>query len=155
SGEESCAATTEINEAFDDFAIAASNPNQSFQSYGLVSSANDRVGSQLLEIIMTAYNEATSERDSALATLAVSSVVNDHHIMQKQLARDQSNKAPVGGMRSSDDEMLALCKQLGSEIAAKTDAEFEIKRLKEQLELERKCAQAKEAELLEQLSKKK
>ena len=111
---------------------------------------------------MTAYNEATSERDTALATLAVSSVLNDHLIMQKQLARSTSNTRQIAEMsrqgsmhQSSDDEMLALCKQLGSEIAAKTDAEFEIKRLKEQLELERKCAQAKEAELLEQLSKKK
>jgi len=58
------------------------------------------------------------------------------------------------GHQSSDDEMLALCKQLGSEIAARTSAELEINRLKEQLELERKIAHTKEAELLEQISKK-
>jgi len=158
--EESCAATMQTNEAFDTFAKAVSSQNQSMQPHGLMSSAN--VGSHLLDIIMTAYNEATSERDTALATLAVSSVLNDHHIMQVQLARSKSNKrAQIGGMgrqgsmhQGSDDEMLALCKQLGSEIAARTSAELEINRLREQLELERKIAHAKEAELLEQISKK-
>ena len=161
SHEESCAETTETNEAFDTFAKVVSNHNQSVQSYGLVSSANDCVDSHLLEIIMTAYNEATSERDSAIATLAVSSVLNDHQIMQEQLAKRKSNKPPAGGKRqssmqqSSDDEMLALCKQLGSEIAARTSAELEVNRLKEQIELERKIAHAKEAELMDQISKKK
>jgi hypothetical protein len=54
----------------------------------------------------------------------------------------------------TDQEMLALCKQLGGEIAARTNAEMEINRLKEQLELERKIARANEAELLSQLSQK-
>mmetsp|Transcript_6159 Transcript_6159/g.9273 ORF Transcript_6159/g.9273 Transcript_6159/m.9273 type:complete len:635 (+) Transcript_6159:3-1907(+) len=161
SNEESCAATEQTNEAFDTFAKAVSNQSQGVHSYSLVSSSNDRAGSHLVDIIMSAYNEATSERDSALATLAVSSVLNDHHIMQEQLAKAKSNKAPIGGVKrqssghqSSDDEMLALCKQLGSEIAARTSAELEINRLKEQLELERKIAHTKEAELLEQISKK-
>lgn len=159
---ESCAATTETNEAFDTFAKAVSKHDQSVPSFGLVSSANDCVDSHLIEIIMAAYSEATSERDSALATLAVSSILNDHQIMQEQLAKSKSNKPPVGGMnrqssmqQSSDEEMLALCKQLGSEIAARTSAELEVNRLKEQLELERKIAHAKEAELLDQISKKK
>ena len=157
--EESCGAAMQTNEAFGIISKAVSKKNQSTQS----SSANDRVGSHLLDIIMTAYNEASSERDTALATLALSSVLNDHHIMQEQLARSKSNKrAQTGGMSrqgslnqgSSDDEMLGLCKQLGNEIAARTSAELEINRLREQLELERKIAHAKEAELLEQLSKK-
>eukprot|EP00984_Skeletonema_dohrnii_P031853 scaffold24896_cov189-Skeletonema_dohrnii-CCMP3373.AAC.8 len=159
--EESCVATEQTNEAFDTFAKAVSNQSQDVHSYSLVSSPNDRAGSHLLHIIMSAYSEATSERDNALATLAVSSVLNDHHIMQEQLAKAKSNKAPIGGVKrqssghqSSDDEMLALCKQLGSEIAARTSAELEINRLKEQLELERKIAHTKEAELLEQISKK-
>jgi len=157
--EESCAASMQTNEAFDTFAKAASSQNNSMQTHGLMSTTN--VGSNLLDIIMTAYNEATSERDTALATLAVSSVLNDHLIMQKQLARSTSNTRQIAEMsrqgsmhQSSDDEMLALCKQLGSEIAARTSAELEINRLREQLELERKLAHAKEAELVEQLSKK-
>ena len=157
----SCAATAQTDVAFDTFSNALLEQRQAVTSTNLLDLTNDCAGSNIFETIMTAYNKVTIERDTALATLAVTSVLNDHQIMQKQLARNKPNQQEQGRMQrqgsvhqSSDDEMLALCKQLGSEIAAKASAELEINRLKEQLELERRIAREKEAGLLEQLSKK-
>ncbi len=155
-----CTSTMQANDAFNMFSEAVSGQNHSTQ-YTLVPPAHtNRVGSHLIDTIMAAYTEATSERDAALASLSVSSILNDHHIMQEQLARKKSgHRTQSGGMSKqgslhsgTDQEMLALCKQLGGEIAARTNAEMEINRLKEQLELERKIARANEADLLVQLS---
>ena len=151
-----CTSTTMANDAFNMFSEAVSGQNHSTQ-YALVPPAHtNRVGSHLIDTIMAAYTEATSERDAALASLSISSILNDHHIMQEQLARKKlGHRTQSGSLHSgTDQEMLALCKQLGGEIAARTNAEMEINRLKEQLELERKVARANEADLLAQLSKK-
>lgn len=146
--------STIANDAFNTFSEAVTGQSQSTQ-YTLVPPAHtNRVGSHLIDTIMAAYTEATSERDAALASLSISSILNDHHIMQEQLARKKSGHRTQSGHSGTDQEMLALCKQLGGEIAARTDAEMEINRLKEQLELERKIARANEADLLAQLSKK-
>jgi hypothetical protein len=157
-----CTSTMQANDAFNTFSEAVSGQNHSTQ-YTLVPPAHtNRGGSHLIDTIMAAYTEATSERDAALASLSISSILNDHHIMQEQLARKKTgHRTQSGGMSKqgslhseTDQEMLALCKQLGGEIAARTNAEMEINRLKEQLELERKIARANEAELLSQLSQK-
>ncbi|EJK75579.1 hypothetical protein THAOC_02693, partial [Thalassiosira oceanica] len=97
----------------------------------------------LNEILMRAYEKAMVERDEALAALAASFVMRDSQVLQKQ--------QPVASTRSSDGDMLELCKQLNKEIAARTQHETEINRLNERLDLERKMAEARITELREEL----
>jgi len=105
--------------------------------------------SSLLTVIMEGYAKAMKERDEALASLATTTIVNDNRIMQERFAKSNKNMNKGSPKKKSNDEedMLTLCKQLGSEIELRTKAESEINRLNERLEFERKIAEAKENEL--------
>lgn len=110
---------------------------------GQTNEVNAPAVESLNEILMRAYEKAMVERDEALAALAASFVMRDSQVLQ--------NQQPVASTRSSDGDMLELCKQLNKEIAARTQHETEINRLNERLDLERKMAEARITELREEL----
>ena len=122
----------------------------------------DHIFSLLMNTMMSEYTKALRERDEALASLATASILNDHRIMQEQMARRKDNtqsqlsdrnKHDLRMSQCSDDDMFTLCKQLGHEIAARTNAELEVNRLKERMQFERRLSEAKERDLLAEIAK--
>ena len=116
-------------------------------------SRSDLAQSNLLNVVMNGYNKAMKERDEALASLAATSIINDNHIMQRYLGSTSGGSKPQAKTGSSEEDMMNLCKQLGSEIEARTTAENEINRLNERLVFEQKVAEARANELLAKIQR--
>ena len=138
--------TSSLDEAFDAVSFATTLDKQTVQGKSIRSfDAESAQNSSLLNVIMDGYTKAIKERDEALASLATTSIINDNRIMQEQLRKSNTLKPQEMNNKAgqSDEDMLALCKQLGNEIALRTAAETEINRLNELLQFERKIAQAK------------
>jgi len=143
--------TQSVDEAFDLVSDVISLEKQPVSPQSTSRSVDPRCDqpySSLLTVIMEGYARAMKERDEALASLATTTIVNDNRIMQERLSGSKNMNKGSSHKKSSDEEdMLTLCKQLGSEIELRTKAESEINRLNERLEFERKIAEAKENEL--------
>ena len=146
--------TSSLDEAFDAVSFATTLDKQTVQGKSIRSfDAESAQNSSLLNVIMDGYTKAIRERDEALASLATTSIINDNRIMQEQLRKSKTLKPQEMNNKAGqiDEDMLALCKQLGNEIALRTAAETEINRLNELLQFERKIAQAKADECLVKL----
>ena len=144
-----------LDEAFDAVSLATTLDKQAVQGKSIGSfDAEVAQNSSLLNVIMDGYTKAIKERDEALASLATTSIINDNRIMQEQLRKSKTLKPQEMNKKAgqSDEDMLALCKQLGNEIELRTAAETEINRLNELLQFERKIAQAKADECLAKLA---
>jgi len=147
--------TSSLDEAFESVSCATTLDKQTVQGKSIGSfDAESAQNSSLLNVIMDGYTKAIKERDEALASLATTSIINDNRIMQEQLRKSKTLKPQEMNNKAgqSDEDMLALCKQLGNEIALRTAAETEINRLNELLQFERKIAQAKADECLAKLA---
>lgn len=139
----------------------ATSLNKAFNvvSQGIVKQGNrpqspSEKHSSLLDTMMDGYTKAIKERDEALASLATTSLLKDHNVIQKHTSKQQTGSSRVSvAHQNSDEEMLELCKQLGNEITARTAAEHEVKQLTERLKFEKQLANAKERALLEEIAK--
>ena len=124
-----------------------------------------------------ALTSAMADRDEAHSQLVASSVLhvtemeeerkkNDRLTRKLVVAEKLNAEAGAGGsfflgkdeiaqkhnisssaMQSSDEELLAMCRQLSNEIAEKTNASLEIVRLKESHKLERDAEKARREEM--------
>ena len=63
----------------------------------------------------------------------------------------QKHNISANAMQSSDEELLAMCRQLSNEIAEKTNASLEIVRLKESHKIERDAENARREEMQNQI----
>lgn len=139
-----------VNEAFNNASHAMKENGQLANQGGNPDARSDRE-TPLLNALLGGYLKAIKERDEALASLSTTSIMNDNSILQGHLAK--SNGASVPKPKSSDEDMMNICKQLGNEISLRTAAEMEIHTLRERLEFERQIAEAKEKELRAELSR--
>jgi hypothetical protein len=146
--------THSLSEAFNRVSIAIEAQPMSRTNQVEFDTESDQAYSSLINVLMEGYTAAARERDKALANLATTSIINDNSIMNEYLDSSHSmSRAKDLNRNSTDEEMLNLCRQLGSEIESRTQAEIEINRLNDRLEFEQKIAHAKERELRAELAK--
>ena len=123
-----------VNDAYDQVSNALAESDRAKQGGDLDIDARRERDLPLLSVLLDGYAKAVKERDEALASLSTTSILNDNRIIQDQRTKGKgASKA-----KTSDEDMVQLCKQLGTEISLRTTAEAEINRLNERLEFERK-----------------
>ncbi|KAL7581501.1 hypothetical protein ACA910_022070 [Epithemia clementina (nom. ined.)] len=129
------------------------------------------LSSRLHNAVHDALMEVMAERDQSRANFAAADVLHVHELQQerkrsKRLAEELEEKKSLlpedkaqARIRkqqqetNNDNELLSLCQQLSTEIAARTSATLEIERLKDMRKTERSNESAEKEALQEEIRK--